>query len=171
MNLRPLVHRSETPGALLESAEEGSDLHKHRSQTPQPLRSEAVASGTLTEYFGNKCGIAAHLDGRPECQPRRRRTRGLAPSAILVADGFDVVCHREDSDGPERERDRLRSAGPRRRNRPLNCGDARPRGMHAPERCCGPCESKRAHSEPSCQRAPTVTNDCIPPPWHRTTEQ
>ena len=49
---------------MRESAEVGSDLHQQRSQTPLALPLVAVASGVLTEYFGNKCGIAAHLDAR-----------------------------------------------------------------------------------------------------------
>jgi hypothetical protein len=78
--------------------------------------------------------------------------------------------HREDTDGPERERDPLRVAALRRRNQPLTCGACRPRDCRHRSGVARLCESKRAHSEPSCQRAPTVTNDRSPPPWHRTTE-
>jgi hypothetical protein len=79
-----------------------------------------------------------------------------------------MAGHREGTDGPERERDHLRSVAIRRRNRPLTCGDAAPGDCGRRSGVADPCESKRAHSEPSCQLAPTVTNDCSQPPWPET---
>jgi hypothetical protein len=79
--------------------------------------------------------------------------------------------HREDADGAECERDPLPPTAVKRRNWPLICGDAVL--GHCPRRSgvAGPCESKRAHSEPSCQWAPTVTNDCSRAPWHRAPQR
>src|SRR4051812_11268419 len=73
---------------------------------------------------------------------------------------LDVVGHREGTDGPERERDLLRSAARRSRNRPLTCGDAVLGDRGRRSGVASLYESKRAQSEPSCQRAPTLANDC-----------
>ena len=70
-----------------------------------------------------------------------------------------MVRHREDTDDHERKRDPVRSAALRRRNRPLTCGDAVLGDCGRRSGVAGLCESKRAQSEPSCHRAPTVTND------------
>ena len=143
---------------------------------PPPCRAGTAAPG------GRRSSIP-----RPGCgcttsscthRPSRRRGGGLAPGCLRRSamtrlqqrDALDVVRHREDTDGTERERDTVRSAALRRRNWPLTCGDAVLGDRRRRSGVAGRCESKRAHSEPSCQRAPTVTNDCSQPPWHRATE-
>ena len=75
---------------------------------------------------------------------------------------LDVVRHREDVHDAERKCDPLRSAALMRRNRPLTCGDAVLGDCGRRSGVAGLCESKRAQSEPSCQRAPTIANDRKP---------
>ena len=90
------------------------------------------------------------------------------PAFHQQRNALHMGSHREDTDGPERERDPLRAAALRRRNQSLTCGDAAPGDCRRRSGVARLCESKRAHSEPSCQRALTITRECSPPPWrHR----
>jgi hypothetical protein len=111
-----------------------------------------------------------HPTDRPQRRSGLFQPGPLEPGPFEHSHALHVVGHREDTDGAERERDPLRAAALRRRNQPLTCDDAAPGDCRRRSGVAGLCESKRAHSEPSCQRAPTVTNDRSPPPWHRTTE-
>ena len=113
--------------------------------------------------------------------PKRaqRPVRGPCPRAPITSpqarvafrkmrNELHVVRHREDVHDAERTCDPLRSPALKRPNWPLTCGDAVLGDCGRRNGAAGLCESKRAHSEPSCQRAPTFTNDCSQPPRHRT---
>jgi hypothetical protein len=69
-----------------------------------------------------------------------------------------VVRHRKGVTATERGCEPLRSPVSTRRNRPLTCGDAAVSTCGRQCGIAGACTSKRAHSEPSCQRAPTDAN-------------
>lgn len=79
----------------------------------------------------------------------------VRPGSLQQRHALRMAGHGEDADDPERERDPLRSAALRRRNSPLTCGDAVLGDCGRRSGVARLCESKRAHSEPSCHRAPT----------------
>lgn len=74
-------------------------------------------------------------------------------------DAFRVVCHREDVHGRERTCDGSRVTAGGRQKPPLPCDDATSIPCDIRSGLVGLCESKRAHSEPSCQQTPTAAND------------
>jgi hypothetical protein len=139
-----------------------------------PFVREMAATG-----IGQRRGRAAlrrpSASARGGVRERQSTTSRIASPQVRAGSlqqrhALHVVGHREDAHGFEPGGDSLRAAAVRRRKKPLTCGDAAPGDCRRRSRVARLCESKRAHSEPSSQRAPTVTNDCSPSPWHRTAE-
>ena len=111
---------------------------------------------------------ACRGDGHPG---RQRIVALIRPHArIKQGDALHVVGHREDPDGPERERDLLWSAALSRRDRSLTCGDVvlGDAGAEAVLRAF----ANRSEPIPSppvsgLRRSQTTAANR---PWHRTTE-
>jgi hypothetical protein len=188
-----LVHRpAERTHLLNVTSKRQHGRTEHRPQTPSqglPLPTRAEASNSATSL--GRQPDRKHPSVRPQRGPQAQekpvctgqvvfqsKLRHLNWGALQAGDtafhqqrnALQMESHRKHADDDERQRDPLRSAALRRRNRPLTCDDAVLGDCGRRSGVAGLCESKRAHSEPSCQRAPTVTNDCSQPPWHRTTE-
>ena len=140
--------------------------------TLTPSRSAACATltapmPTLLEEFQGLWKNALDHQSEPKASPTAR-SRGSCSRAPITSpqagftfqkerNALQVKSHREGTHGTERVRDPLRSPARRRRNRPLTCGHAVLGSCGRRSGVAGLCESRRAHSEPSCQRAPTVT--------------
>jgi len=131
------------------------------------VRHEEVGRGRLLHREPLTAGESrSSPDAQRTPDGKSSRTSATQPRAnvrrLQQRNAFRVAGHREDVHDAERKCDPLRSAALRRRNRPLTCGDAVLGDSGRRSGVAGLCESKRAHSEPSGQRAPAIANDRKP---------